>query len=368
MGFLKGFMIALALFGLGAIALMSPRLLQAAPVVANGVEAEGEADAQAPKATPTILRLGIFVPDRVVHVRAAMIPWLLRVNEKILPMGYEIRLFSGGALGHDGEMQLRLLMAGVTDITWFPFGYVAGRFRAISLLEIPVLSDDPMALTRAFWRLYEGDFFPGLDDVAVLGLSVSPANYLHMAADIDGLEAVSNRKIRVTNAAQARIVEAMGATAVGGITATQIAESLSRKMLDGVLFSWHGTKATGIELTTRSHMTQALGFTPSAVVMNKSRFLDLPPQVRDAIMAESGEAFSMAITGAMMAEADKAIGRVKESEDHQFYQPTPAESAHLKAAFEAMAQQWQGTDQGRGDLVRELRRLLDLIALEKAPS
>ncbi|GAK34296.1 hypothetical protein JCM17846_24370 [Iodidimonas nitroreducens] len=367
MGFLKGVLICLALFGFGAILVMSPRLFMSPPVVAAALLDDRGSEEQPSKAVPTILRLGIFVPDRVVHVRHAMVPWLMRVNEKIGPMGYEIQLFSGGALGHDGEMQLRLLMAGVTDITWFPFGYVAGRFPEISLLEIPLLSDDPMALTRAFWRLHERGFFPGLDDVTVLGLSVSPANYLHMADDFDGLSGLSNRKIRVANAAQARIVEAMGATAVGGITATQVAESLSRKMIDGVLFSWHGTKATGIELTTRSHMTQALGFTPSAVVMNKDRFRDLPPKVKEAILSESGEAFSLALTASMMAEADKAIARVKESPDHQFYRPSPSESAHLMAAFTAMAEQWQGTDQDRRDLLRALSRILEDMAAEKAP-
>ncbi|GGO11902.1 hypothetical protein GCM10007972_16220 [Iodidimonas muriae] len=314
------------------------------------------------------MRLGIFVPDRVVHVRDVVKPWVARVNERLAEYGYEIKLMAGGSLGRDGEMQLRLLTAGVSDITWFPTGYVAGRLPAVPLLEIPYLSDDPEDLTQAFWRLYTRGLLDGLSDVHPLALSVSPANFLHLAFDLETLDGLSNRKIRVANAAQARIVGAVGGTAVGGITATQVAESLSRNMIDGTLFSWHGTRATGIERTTRTHVRQPLAFSPSALVMNKQRYESLPKEVQDIIDAESGEALSLAFTRAMMKEADQAVARMEASPDHHFYEPSAQEAQLFYDAFARMAVDWGGEDAKRLALIEDLRAILADIARKKEAS
>lgn len=310
-----------------------------------------------------LLRLGIFVPDRVVHVREVVKPWIEDVNRAIMGDA-EIRLFAGGALGRDGEMQWRAVETGVTDLTWFPTGYVAGRFPAIEIFDFPLLSDDPMALTIAFWRLHERGFIEGLKGVRPLALSVSPAYNFHLAFPLDDLDDLSGRKIRVVNRAQAALVEALGAKPIAGISATQAAESLSRGLIDGALFSWHATRSIGIDRTTESHILQPVAFSPSVLVINEASYQSLPPRARQAIDARSGEALSIAFTRSLMQEADAAIARADADPRHSLHRPDADERRRFTRVFDRLGADWTKGDPKRVALLEELKAILAEIAAE----
>jgi len=328
----------------------------------------GAARAQEPGSDPhhRLLRLGIFAPQRHIHVQEALIPWMENVNSTLRKDGFEIELFSGGALGRKGEFQLRLLRTGIHDLNWFPTGYVPGRFPGAELLEIPLLTDDPRALTRAFWRLYDRGALPGFSDLKALALSVSPAYHFHLTFPVDSLDDLAGRKIRVLNAAQAEMMRVLGATPVAGIGGSEVAESLSRGLIDGALFSWHATRSMGIELITTTHINQPIAFSPSVVVIRQETFDSLPPRSRAAIEAASGEAFSMAYIESMQSHADAAVERVKADPRHTIYTPTPAEQERFRRAFQRVVERWAGGDPERERLIDRLDAVLQEIQAERA--
>jgi len=313
----------------------------------QGVEPTGE--------VRRLLRLGVFAPPRHIHVEQALVPWMERVNAALADDGIRIRLFSGGALGRKGEFQLRLLRSGVHDLSWFPTGYMPGRFPGVELFEIPVLTDNPAALTRAFWRLYEGGALPGFDGLKALALSVSPPYHFHLTFPVDDLGDLAGRKIRVLNAAQAQMMRNLGATPVAGIGGSEVAESLSRGLIDGALFSWHATRSMGIELITTSHIDQAIAFSPSVVVMREDVFRSLPARAQAVIEAESGEALSMAYIRSMQQAAEAAVARVEASDRHAIYTPTPEERARFRETFRQLVERWAREDPERQNLIRALR-------------
>ena len=310
---------------------------------------------------PRLLRLGVFAPERHVHVETALIPWMERVNRDLARDGVEIRLFSGGALGRKGEFQYRLLETGVHDLSWFPTGYMPGRFPALELFEIPLLTDDPVALTRAFWRLYERGKLPGFDGLEALALSVSPAYNFHLTFPVDSLADLKGRKIRVLNAVQAEMMEGLGATPVAGIGGSEVAESLSRGLIDGALFSWHATRSMGVELITTTHIRQPIAFSPSVVVMREAVLKSLPERAQRAILETSGEALSMAYIRSMQRAADAAVARVEADPRHSLYTPSEDEQDRFRAAFRQIARGWAAGEPWRRELIDALADVLSEI-------
>lgn len=311
-----------------------------------------------------VLRFGLFIPDRVVHVREVVKPWVAGLNEDMAGEA-EIRLYPGGALGRDGDMQWRATTTGVLDLTWFPTGYVAGRFPAIEIFDFPLLSDDPMTLTIALWRLYERGYLKGLEGVRALALSVSPAYNFHLAFPLETLDDLKGRKIRVVNRSQAVLVEALGAKAIAGISATQAAESLSRGLIDGALFSWHATRAIGIDRVTESHILAPVAFSPSVLIINEASYARLPEAARRAIDARSGEALSIAFTQSLIREAEASRARAEADPKHRLYRPDADEHARMRDVFRRLGDDWTGGDPERERLLAALRGLLAEIAAER---
>lgn len=306
----------------------------------------------------TVLRLGIFAPERHVHVREVVLPWVEDVNSRLADHDIRIAAFTGGALGRKGDMQLRLLETGVHDLTWFPTGYLPGRFPETELFEIPLLTDDPELLTRAFWRLYEEGSLSGFDDFKPLAISVSPPYHFHLTFPVESLNDLAGRKIRVLNAAQAEMMQSLGATPVAGIGGSEVAESLSRGLIDGAMFSWHATRSMGVERITTMHIDQAIAFSPSILVMRQDSFDALPAPARRIIDETTGEAMSLAYIRTMLGEVKKALIRVGNTDRHSFYTPTADEQAALQKTFTALAERWAGTNTARLELVRDLKRVL----------
>lgn len=314
----------------------------------------------------TVLRLGIFAPERHVHVREVVLPWVENVNRRLARHDVRIAAFTGGALGRKGDMQLRLLESGVHDLTWFPTGYLPGRFPETELFEIPLLTDDPELLTRAFWRLYEEGSLEGLENYKPLAISVSPPYHFHLTFPVDSLDDLAGRKIRVLNAAQAEMMQSLGATPVAGIGGSEVAESLSRGLIDGAMFSWHATRSMGVERITTMHIDQAIAFSPSILIMRRKSYDALPAPARRIIDETTGEEMSLAYIRTMLGEVEKALARVGGNDRHSFYTPTAEERARLQATFAALTDRWAGDDTARLKLVRDLKRVLADIAGDTA--
>lgn len=322
--------------------------------------------AAAGQAQERVLRLGLFIPETHVHVREALAPWVERVNEKIEPQGYTIKIFSGGALGRSALLQRRLLYTGVLDLTWYLPGYTPGVYPGVELMEAPLLDDDPEKLTRAFWRMYERGLLPSLGNVQPFALSVSPAYHAHLNFDIDSLADLAGRKIRVNDASESQMVQAMGGTPVAGIGATELAESLSRGMIEGTLFSWHAMGTLGIDRVTHVHIDQPLTFTPSILAMNRGTFESLPAEVREVFLSTSGESLSLDYTRSMLRGAEAAIESARNEPRHIFYEPTEADSQLIERAFERMRENWHGGDAERLALLDAMQEVLAELDAEEA--
>jgi TRAP-type C4-dicarboxylate transport system substrate-binding protein len=310
-----------------------------------------------------VLRFGVTVPARTVTVRAAMQPWADEVSAAS-EGALEIELYPGGSLGRSGKLQYWMLKQGILDITWMLPSNTPNLFPSTDFFEIPLKTSDPMEMSLAFWRLYERGYLKGFDDIKPLALYVSPPYRFHLRFPYEDNASLKGKKIRAVTYLQARMLEQAGATPVGGITTTQVAESLSRGLIDGALFSWHGVKPVGIMRATDVHVDQAITFAPAIIAMNRDVYEALSPKARAAIDALSGEPLIRRIVNAMNGAAAAAMDEARRDPQRQFVEADAAETAVWRERFAAAAEDWRVRSPDNDVLISRFDEILAEIRAE----
>jgi TRAP-type C4-dicarboxylate transport system substrate-binding protein len=314
-----------------------------------------------------VLRFGVTVPARTVTVRAAMQPWADEVSA-LSDGALEIELYPGGALGRSGKLQYWMLKQGIVDITWMLPSNTPNLFPSTDFFEIPLKTSDPMEMSLAFWRLYERGYLKGFDDIKPLALYVSPPYRFHLRFAYEDNASLKGKKIRAITYLQARMLEEAGATPVGGVTTNQLAESLSRGLIDGALFSWHGVKPVGIMRTTDVHVDQAITFMPAIIAMNRDVYEALSPKARAAIDELSGEPLIARMVNAMNGAAAAAIDEARRDPERQFVEADAAEAAIWRERFAAAAEDWRTRSPDHDVLIERFDEILAEIRAEAAMS
>ncbi|NOX82948.1 MAG: hypothetical protein GXP06_08165 [Alphaproteobacteria bacterium] len=312
-----------------------------------------------------VLRFGVSVPARTVTVRAAMQPWADEVSA-LSDGALDIELYPGGSLGRSGKLQYWMLKQGILDITWMLPSNTPNLFPSTDFFEIPLKTSDPMEMSLAFWRLYERGYLKGFDDIKPLALYVSPPYRFHLRFPYEDNNSLKGKKIRAVTYLQARMLEEAGATPVGGITTTQVAESLSRGLIDGALFSWHGVKPVGIMRASDVHVDQAITFAPAIIAMNRDVYEALSPKARAAIDALSGEPLIRRMVNAMNGAATAAMDEARRDPERQFVEADAVEAAIWRERFAAAAEDWRVRSPDHDVLIERFDEILAEIRAEAA--
>jgi TRAP-type C4-dicarboxylate transport system substrate-binding protein len=311
------------------------------------------------------LRFGVTIPERTLTVREAMAPWAREVSERA-GGDLTVELYPGGSLGRNGKLQYWLLKQGVIDIAWILPSDTPGRFPATDFFEIPVKSDDPLEVSLAFWRLYEQGYLTGFDEVKPLALYVSPPYRLHLRTPYTDASSLYGKKIRAVTHLQAKMLEAAGATPVGGVTTTQVAENLSRGLIDGALFSWHGVKAVGVLRAASVHVDQAITFAPAMIAINRKVYDGLSPKARAAIDELSGEPLVRRLVESMNCAAKIALDEASSDESRQFVAANADDAAVWRQRFERAADDWRSESDDNERVAAAFEAILDEIMREEA--
>lgn len=293
-----------------------------------------------PCAAEKKLRFGVTIPERTSTVREAMAPWARDLSASSRG-ALSIEMHTGGSLGRNGKLQYWLVQQGILDIAWILPSDTPGLFPATDFFEIPLKTDDPLLMSLAFWRLYERGHLKGFEDVKPLALYVSPPYRLHLRFPYDGPESLRGRKIRAVTALQSRLLDDAGATPIGGITTTQVAESLSRDLIDGALFSWHGVKSVGVMRSTSVHVDQPVSLAPAMIVMNRKVYDELSPESRAILDAKSGEPLIRMLVQSMNKAAAAAVEEAALDPARDFIERRPEDEAVWRERFEQAARDWR---------------------------
>lgn len=316
------------------------------------------------------LRFGVFVPAQTINVRKVLEPWVEDVN-RAAAGEVEIELFSGGTMGRSGRAQYDLLRARVHDIGWIILAYTPGQFPGAQMFELPIFSGDAYKNSLAFWEMYQRGLLPGFEEVVPLTMYVSTPFFLHLNFRFRTLDDFRGRKIRAVTYSQARVIEALGGTPVGGISATQVAESLSRGLIEGAVFNWFAIRAVGISYVTTHHLDQPIAFSPSMMAVNRTTWDSLSPRMRDIFREFGGEHLIRRWYTAMDEAARANIRAIRGDSKHVFVTTGERDQARWNQAIEAEAERIRGEGPGAAGRMAALGRIiaeLDVSAPGAAPA
>lgn len=287
----------------------------------------------------TALRFSSFEPPTAALTARVMIPWAEEVG-KASGGTLQVNVFPGGALGKNPTQQLKLVLDGVADIAWIVMGLTPGRFDDTDVVALPFGTENASEASLALWRLYAGQHFAGFDDLKVLGIAATPPVKIHSTVPIRSVEDIRGKRIRTAGDHLVKVVQALGGVPVT-MSGGQIAESLSRGVIDMTLNNWGFVGDFKVNEVTSHHLTVPMGAVAVMIAMRKSRYESLPEAARAAIDKSSGEVLSRRL-GTVFDEIETDYAeRVAKSGRNMVRAPNEGEAAAWKAAIEPVNASWR---------------------------
>ncbi len=236
----------------------------------------------------------------------------------------QVDMFPGGTLGRNPTQQLKLVMDGVADLAWIVLPYTPGRFDDADVVGLPFVIQNATEASVALHRLYAGGALVGFDGLKMLALASTPSVGIHGNAAVRQPADLKGKRVRVSGDHMNRVLESMGAAPVlvgGG----QIAESLSRGVIDHTLNNWDFVGAFKVDQVSTQHFEVPLGAIAVGIVMRQDKFDSLPPAARAALDKLSGEALARRIGEAFDRQEVVVRERVAKSGKNTVVTPSAAE-------------------------------------------
>lgn len=288
-----------------------------------------------------VLKMHQFLPEKAPIPANVLIPWMQKIEAE---SAGRIKFEHYPAMqlgGKPGEL-IDQVADGVADVVWTLPGYTPGRFPRTEVMELPFMMTNAEAASRAIWTLGEKHMFDTeFADVKVLGMFVHGPGLIHSKAPITAPADLAGVKLRAPTRVTNMMVTALGATAVG-MPVPQVAESLSKGVIDAAIVPWEVTGAIKSSelVTNHTEFPGAPLYTAVFILaMNKGVYDGLPDDLKAVIDANSGLEFSAAAGAA--AEAADAKGRqIAVDLGNNIIQLTPEQIAEWQAAAQPTIEAW----------------------------
>lgn len=276
----------------------------------------------------------------------------------------EVQRFPAMQLGGTPPELYDQAVDGVADVIWTVAGYTPGRFPTAEVFELPFISPDAEATSRAYWRLAEERMLDGeFGDVKVLGTWVHGPGLIHSDTPVESVDDLSGLKLRAPTRTINMLLSELGATPIG-MPVPAVPEALSKGVIDGAVIPWEVTGALKVPELVGNHTEfgdQALYTTAFVFAMNPASYDALPDDLKAVIDDNSGLEFS-GFAGRQMQQDD---GPAREAaEGNNIITLSDDQVAEWREASQTVIDQWvEGFD---GDGVALLERARALIEEEAA--
>lgn len=288
------------------------------------------------------LRMVTSVPAQSFIFQDILQVWAERVADSA-GNSLEIELFPTGTLGRDPQTHLDMVRDGVADIGYIVPGYTPGAFPEVTVIELPTVVPSATIGSRAGARMVEEGLFKGTgtENLMVLGMFSTAPTQLTTTRKVASLEDVRGLKLRGAGPALLGTIEALGGVPVGGLTVTNIAESISRGLIDGSINEWVAMTIFGIAEVTNFHLAGPnLGASPIMVIMNRGKYESLSPEQRAAIDANSGRVFSELWGEVFDGNIEKFRSSAMNDSQRTFTELTPEEEARWNERLRSVVDNW----------------------------
>ncbi|MEQ8370027.1 MAG: TRAP transporter substrate-binding protein [Alphaproteobacteria bacterium] len=305
-----------------------------------------------------VLRIGSFTPVTGVN-NVKSVPAFIEAVEAASNGALTIEHYPGGSLGPSPVAQLKLVEDGVADIAEVVASYTPGRFPELSIFELPFLADNNLEGGLAAWEMYERGYLSGFEDLMLVGIIESGPYGIHGNFPINSLDDLRGKKIRAAGPIQGEIVRRLGAVPVGNIPATQIAESISRGLLDGTLMTISGIYGFGIAEVATHHLPEIeLGSVSVPYPMRRDRYEALSPEAKAAFDEYAGAWFTRVLGENLNANEAEFRGTLASDPTHTIYTWSVAEMNKARALLAGIEAEWDQPNAAGVNLYQELQQIL----------
>jgi TRAP-type C4-dicarboxylate transport system substrate-binding protein len=297
-------------------------------------------------AEPVVLKFGSFVSPKSI-TNEVSVPAFIKEVQAASEGTLKIEHYPGGTLGSNPATQLKLVEDGVLDSAEVVASYTPGRFRELDMFELPFIFNDTREAGLTAWTLYEKRLLSGFDNLVLLGIAEVGPYTLHARKDVSTLAAVNGLKIRAGGPIFGETIKAMGGIPVGGMPATQIAENISRGVLDATLMDGGNLFNFRITDATRYHVLNIqLGNIAVMFPLNKAKYDSLPPKAKAALDKYRGTWFTKILTTNLDKQVQSTLEKVRADPNHKVVAWSDADVSALKQRTSALKAPWDKTVNG----------------------
>ncbi len=292
-------------------------------------------------AQEVVLKLHQFLPAQSFVPVNILDPWADRIEAESQGR-IRIERFPAMQLGGKPADLVDQMQDGVVDIVWTLPGYTPGRFPRTEVFELPFMVRDAEGASRAFWQLAQSDMRDAdFKDMHLLGAWVHGPGVIHSARPVARLEDMAGLKLRAPSRATTRLLEQLGAVAVG-MPVPAVPEAMSKGVIDGALLPWEVTSSIKVQELVGHHTEfpgRGVYVATFILAMNKDVYEGLPQDLRAVIDAASGEGFS-AQAGRLQQGADAPQRQVAADRGNAIVTLDAAEAARWETAAAPVTAAW----------------------------
>lgn len=284
-----------------------------------------------------LLFADVVPPGTVLDAKVVQ-PWAQRVNEQGKGV-VSIDVRSGPAMATFENVYDRV-QSDVVQVGWEIQAAVAGKFPRSNVVALPMITDDPVASTVAFWRLYKsGTIAAEYDQVVPIMLVTLPPSAFHFAKPPKTLDDFNGEKLIVPNKVVGDALTALGGAPLS-LPLTDMYPGIQRGTADGTMIAWVAFNPWKLFEVTHYHVDVAFGGAAGMIFMAKTKYDALPPAVKKIIADNSGEAQSRAFGQAMADEDKTQRAAVKAMPNQTFVTPSAAQLAGWQKKIAPVIDQW----------------------------
>lgn len=294
------------------------------------------------QAQEVILKVAHFLPPVSPAHTKFIVPWCDRIAAESQGR-MKCQIYPAMQLGGTPPQLLSQVRDGVADIVWTLPGYTPGRFPISEVFELPFMTTTHEASSRALWDFVQKNAQPEFAGLQPIATWVPGPYVLHLRdKEVKTLDDLKGMKVRAPSRLGTKLLSALGATPVG-MPVPQMAESLSKGVIDASIIPWEVVPATKAHELTRYHAEAGGDYAMSTAtmiyVMNKKKYDGLPPELKKVIDANSGRETSAWIA-AQFKSSDAAGRQAAVAHGNTVYAIAPGEIAKWQAAAKPVTDDW----------------------------
>ena len=315
-------------------------------------------------AETVVLKFHSFPPMPANSNAKFVKPWGDKV-EKESGGKIKVEIYPAMQLGGKPPQLVDQVRDGVVDLIWTVAGYTPGRFPRLEVFDLPFMAGSSLATSQAAQKYAETIGAEDLKDYKILTVHVHAPGKIHTKDKlIKSLDDFKGLKMRGPTRVISKMLEGLGATPVG-MPVPQVAPSLSKGVIDGMVVPWEIMPSFKLHELTKSHTEisgdRGLYTTPFLFLMNKAKYESLSDELKKVIDANSGMALAK-LAGELWDGFEGPARKLAVDAGGEFHELSGEALTEMKSAGDQLIADWIADANSKGmdgaKLVRSARELI----------